>query len=401
MPDHAAAGVTLGNWMQAPWNAMAFQRVRDLVSSEVAPTDPTRTWAFEPAGPHLVRAYEGVRVRGTAGGKVGLPELLDQTDTDALVVLHRGRLVHEEYRHGMAPDVPHLCMSVSKSITGTVAGQLVTAGHLDPEHPVTDLAPELAETGLAGATVRHLLDMRTGTHEDITTLELQRAYYAAIGWAPSAPGMEAHGDSRTHFARFRQVRPHGTDFEYRSTLTCVLAMLCERATGRSFPDLLSGLWQAIGAEADCEVTVDGAGHAIADIGVSCTARDLARLGEVLRRDGRRPDGTPVVTPEWVADTVTDRVELRRAFEAHGGVFLPGPRAFYRNQWWVGHGRAGATGACYYAIGIHGQLLYVDEEHELVVAKFSSWPEPWVEEAALATLRACEALATALSVGVSG
>lgn len=399
--DLAAAGVTLDNWMRSPGNALAFQRVRDLVPSERATADPARTWPLEPADPVLAAACVGARFPGIHGSPVGLTELLDQTDTDALVVLHRGRLVHEEHRHGMAPDVPHLCMSVSKSITGTVVGQLVGTGHLDPGHPVTDLAPELADTGLAGATVRHLLDMRTGTHEDITSLELQRAYYAAIGWAPPAPGMAAHRHSRTHFARFRQVRPHGTDFEYRSTLTCVLAMLCERATGRSFPDLLSGLWQAIGAESDCEITVDGAGHAIADIGVSCTARDLARLGEVLRRDGRGPHGTPVLTPEWVADTVTDREELRLAFEAHGGVFLPGPRAFYRNQWWIGHGRAGADGACYYAIGIHGQLLYVDEEHELVVAKFSSWPEPWVEEAALATLRACEALAAALSSAVSG
>ena len=379
----AAAGVTLDNWMRSPANAVAFHRVRDLIASEVAAADPARTWRLEPADP-------AVAALAAAAG------LRDQPDTDALVVLHRGRLALEEYHHGMAADVPHLCMSVSKSITGTVAGQVVSSGLLDPERSVTELAPELAGTGLAGATVRHVLDMRTGTREDITTLELQRAYYAAIGWAPPAPGMEAHPHSRSHFSRFRQVRPHGSDFEYRSTLTCVLAMLCERATDRAFPDLLSGLWRAIGAEEACEITVDRAGHAIADIGISCTARDLARLGEVLRLDGLRPDGGAVVSSEWVADTVTDREELRAAFRAHGGVFLPGPRAFYRNQWWVGRGREDARGACYYALGIHGQLLYVDEEHELVVAKFSSWPEPWVEESALATLRSCEALAAGLT-----
>lgn len=394
--DLMAAGVTLDNWMQSPGNALAFQRVRDLVATESAPADPDRLWQLESAGQAAARTYGDLRVAGTDGRRVGLAELLDQTDTDALVVLHRGRLVHEEYRHGMAPEVPHLCMSVSKSITGTVAGQLVAGGRLDPTRPITELAPELSGSGLAGATVRHLLDMRTGTHEDITTLELQRAYYAAIGWAPPAPGMEAHQHSRTHFFRFRQARPHGSDFEYRSTLTCVLAMVCERATGRRFPDLLSGLWKDIGAESPCEITVDGAGHAIADIGISCTARDLARLGEVLRTGGQHPDGTPVVGRDWVADTVADREELRAAFRANGGVFLPGARAFYRNQWWIGRGREQGRGACYYALGIHGQLLYVDEEHDLVVAKFSSWPEPWVEESAVATLRACEALAAALS-----
>lgn len=69
------------------------------------------------------------------------------------------------------------------------------------------------------------------------------------------------------------MRPHGGDFEYRSTLTCVLALLAERATGLRVPELISRhLWRRLGAEHDAEITVDRNGHALADIGVCCTAR---------------------------------------------------------------------------------------------------------------------------------
>jgi hypothetical protein len=48
-----------------------------------------------------------------------------------------------------------------------------------------------------------------------------------------------------------------------------------------------------------------------------------------------------------------------------------PNGKYRNKWYqVGN----VSGACF-AIGIHGQWLYVDPRRETVIAKFSSQPQP--------------------------
>ncbi|RAF05730.1 hydrolase, partial [Burkholderia multivorans] len=62
----------------------------------------------------------------------------------------------------MRPETEHLLMSVSKSLVGTVAGVLVGAGEIETSRLVTDYVPELAESGYAGATVRDILDMRSG-----------------------------------------------------------------------------------------------------------------------------------------------------------------------------------------------------------------------------------------------
>src|SRR6185312_16269401 len=115
-----------------------------------------------------------------------------ETDTDAWMLLHRGNVLAESYLGGMLPSTEHLLMSVSKSMIGTVAGVLHDAGLLDTAAPLTDYIPALAGTGYAGATVRHLLDMRSGIafseeyldpHAEVRMLE------EAIGWAPSVrPG---------------------------------------------------------------------------------------------------------------------------------------------------------------------------------------------------------------------
>jgi CubicO group peptidase (beta-lactamase class C family) len=59
-------------------------------------------------------------------------DVLRDTWTDALVVLHDGHLVEERYLSGMSADTPHLLMSVSKSIVGCVAGILVDEGSSRP-----------------------------------------------------------------------------------------------------------------------------------------------------------------------------------------------------------------------------------------------------------------------------
>lgn len=382
MPSTPAAEVTLDNWMRPPHNTAAYQRVDELV--------PTRRIPRSSAGPWPLPEADDRRPLDVAG-------FLDATHTDAVVILRRGCIVYEEYRHGMTPGTRHLAMSVSKSITATVVGCVVGEGLLSPDDSVVDVVPELRGTGLAGATVRHLLDMRTGTWEEITTLELQRDYYATVLWAPDRREGRRDKDSRSHFWRFERVRPHGGDFEYRSTLTCVLAMLAERVTGRPLPELAARcLWEPLGAEHDATITVDGSGHALADIGLSCSARDLARVGELLRLDGRRPDGDRVVPEAWVADTLTPDADQARAFVTGGRDFLPVDGAYYRNQWWVVSPRVDSRDGIYTALGIHGQLLYVDEAAEVVIAKFSSWPEPWVGEFANATLRTCRAVAADLA-----
>jgi len=157
-------------------------------------------------------------------------------------------------------------------------------------------------------------------------------------------------------------------------------------------DLIAALiWQPMGAERDGEITCDPLGSAVHDGGVSATARDLARFGQMLIDDGM-VRGRPVVPAAWLAATRAPEPGVRDAFAVTGNEFvLPG--GWYRNQFWVLPGPGGPVLVC---LGIHGQLVYADRATRTVVVKLSSWPDPQHTGYLLDTLRACAALAARLS-----
>ena len=214
--------------------------------------------------------------------------ILEDPTTDGVLVLHDGHVVLERYARGMRPDDVHLMQSVSKSITGTLAGIIIDNGALAPEDLVTAIVPELAGSSFDGATVRDLLDMRAGTRFDETYDDPQsdiRASEAQFRWAPGTPPA---ADAIAYLRTLQNHREHGGRFEYRSILTDVLGLVLHRAAGAPLAELIgTHLWGPMGAETDAQVTVDGAGFAVADGGICVSLRDLARFGRARRRRRRR------------------------------------------------------------------------------------------------------------------
>jgi len=387
-PPTPDARVTLANWQDPPFSRWAFRHMRELIPSQAIPA------SGEPVAlPGASRPLPDPPVRRLDGSTATAAEVFADTHTDALVVLHDGHLVAERYDDGMTAATPHLLMSVSKSLVGCVAGVLADRGLLDPAAPVTAYVPEAGSSGYAGATIRHLLDMRTGVafREAYTERDAEvRVMERSMGWRPSQPGDPA--GTYPYLTTLGRAGPHGGEFTYRSADTDMLGWVCERAGGTRMADLISALiWQPMGAERDGEVTCDPLGSAIHDGGVSVTARDLARFGQMLIDDGM-VRGYPVVPAAWLAATRDPGPGVREAFAVTDNeLVLPG--GWYRNQFWVIPGPGGAVLVC---LGIHGQLVYADRATRTVVAKLSSWPDPQHTGYLLDTLRACAALAAHLA-----
>jgi hypothetical protein len=357
--------VTLENWMFPPFNRWGLQHVGELV-----PLAPVRrgddVWQLPEAG----RDLGGVSFE-VDGEPWTIDEMLGAIATDGICVLHEGSVVWERYLNGMDVRSRHLCFSVTKSITATLAGILLGPGALDPDGLVVDLIPELTGTPWEGATVRHLLDMRAGIRWDEAYEDRSgdvASYRHAIGWWPR-PRAGAPADAYDLLARLEADRPHGGAFEYRTPLTAMLGWVCERAGGDRLPALLSReLWQPLGAENDAAIAVDPHGNAVAGSGFNTTVRDLARFGELWRLGGRTPDGRQLVPEAWVRDTLVGGPDSREAFAAQpDGPDPEWPDGFYRNKWWV----LDPSRPLFSAIGIHGQFATIDGGAGLVVAMFSS------------------------------
>lgn len=367
-PPPAEAQVTLANWRSSPFARWAFQHVREIIPSAEIANDPDGVWTLPP-GP---RDLSGVRI-DAAKGPMTLDAFLEQTSTDALVVLHRGRVAYESYRNGMTAVTPHILMSVTKSMLGLLAGVLVEKGAIDPEKQVTDVVSELSATAYRGATIRHLLDMRAGVAFDEDYLAKAGPiveYRKSTGWNPVGPG-EKPSDLRSYFAMLREsVRPHGEHFHYVSPNTDLMGWIIERCTGRRYADLMSELiWRPLGAARSGYITVDRLGAPRCAGGMCVTAPDLARVGQLLVSGGAR-EGRQIVPASWIADILGSGDP--QAWSVGSFVdYFPDQPMHYRAKWYVERTPAPAM----FGFGIHGQYLYVDPRKEVVVAKVSSEAAP--------------------------
>ncbi|MEA2581407.1 MAG: hypothetical protein QOE83_2299 [Actinomycetota bacterium] len=357
--------VTLANWQDPPFNRWGFQHVRDLIPTARIRRGDGPVWKL----PHAERDLNDLPF--TSGRKsMTVGRMLEETATDGFMVLHHGKIVTEQYFNGMTPDTTHLLMSVSKSVTSTIAGILIDRGQLSADSFVTDVLPELRGTSFEGAKVQHLLDMRTGTRfsEDYVDLSAEvRVYEEIYLWRPKS-GRRLTDDATVYFAGLKNDGEHGGPFRYRSVLTDVLAWVIERAGGDRLPQLISReLWQPLGAEFDADITVDGHGNGMADGGVCTTLRDLARFGLLFASDGVRR-GQRIVPAAWMKDIVAGAPDGVEAFAEGADPADRRPGAHYRNKWWVVAPHLPA----FAGLGINGQMVFVHVPTKTVVVKFSTW-----------------------------
>ncbi len=353
--------VTLANWQLAPFNRWGFLHTREIIPTANISRAEGEAWWLRQGDDGL----ESLAIIEADGRSLTLADYLEDSWTDGLMVVQRGRIRLEAYRNGMTPTSRHVAMSVSKSITSLFIGVLVDRQMIDPAAEVTHYLPELAKTAYEGATIQHVLDMQVANawREDYfsETTEYWRLDVAA-GWLPPRDGAAA-----TLFDFMKSSRRHGSHgqrIQYSSLNTDLLGLIAERVTGLRFADLVSTLlWQPAGMEFDADMTLDPGGMAAADGGYCITLRDLARIGQLFLNGGSGGGGE-VVPVGWIEEC---RRPNRTPFDSSSyGVELGG--ASYHNHWWLLDDRS-------FALGIHGQMIAVDFKTSLVVVFVSSAPEP--------------------------
>lgn len=373
--------VTLANWQLEPHQRWAFQHMRELMPSQVIDgNDVPREL------PERLVDIAGVELETHWAPTV--TDLIAATDTDGFLVMHRGDVVFEQYVAPMTRRRRHLVMSVTKSVVSCVAASLWEDGLLDPEAPVETYVPELASSGYAGATVRTLLDMRSGIrfHETYADPDSQvRIMERSMGWAPR--GLSDPLGMYPYILTIEHEGAHDDIFEYRSIDTDTLGWVCERAAGQRMSDLISArVWEPIGAYHDAEITADPLGFAIHDGGLSATLRDLGRFGQMLI-DGGRVGDRQVIPQAWLDTTLDPPADVRDAFaRSVNEPYMPG--AWYRNQFWM---VPGDDGPIQLALGIHGQMVFMEPSTGVVGVKLSAWPSPQDSDRLQGTIAAFRAI----------
>jgi len=387
-PPPAAQQVTLENWRTPPHNRWAFQHVRELIATGNIWRGSSPVWQLERQPRDLME----IGFVDHTGAQNDVARFLAATQADGFLVMHQGKIATERYFGGFTEHRPHILMSVSKSLTATLAGLFVARGLLDPAQPVIGFMPELKGSAFEDCTLQHILDMTVGTDfiEDyLANAGAITEYREVSGWKPPSSPETAGGDLRSWLTGLKKAGEHGAAFHYVSPCTDLLGWILERVGGRPFHAMFSDMiWQPMGAEFDAYITVDRLGAQRTAGGICVTLRDLARFGQMML-EGGHANGRQIVPGAWIEDS-TKNYDRASWAAGESSEFLP--TGGYRNKWWI----IGNDHGAYTGIGVFGQWLYVDPKASTVIAVFSSQPLPSDDNVSIDSLRCFDAIARTLA-----
>lgn len=377
VPPSRDSQVTLQNYRQFPLSRWAFRNAGAPLHVVVIP----REGEIKPLPGPLRPEIGERRFTDLAGRELGFDELFAANYADGVVVLQGSRLLHERYFGDFDALDHHIWFSMTKSLTSTVFGILVEEGRVDLAASPARYIPELKGSGFERVTIQQVLDHATAidfkeNYTD-TDSEFLRYYAPALnmGWVPGAADVQP-GDAQiygVHDFLVKFIRPDpalqpGAAFDYNSANADLLGWLVARISGQPLQDFIQQrLWAKLGMEHDGFIAVDRAYMPVATGGMNSTLRDAARFGMMIRDRGQFA-GQQVIPAAWVDATLQVDDQLRANMQANPK-YGADPWVAYHNMWWILDPAAGE----YCAVGIHGQVIYINRSADTVMAWFSSQP----------------------------
>ena len=242
----------------------------------------------------------------------------------------------ERYFHGYDRGYPFDVYSITKSVTSALAG-MVLAKRLDARLP--DLLPGGVPARARAITLRELLTMTAGFPGDTDPRN-------GVGDPPNLVRA---------LLRRPLVRTPGWGFAYDTASAHLVSAAISRAAGMSEGRLAARrLFTPLGIRLADYWPTDDQGVTYGGTGLSLTARDAAKLGQ-LYLDGGRWRGRQIVPRTWVEASTRPHVSL-------------GGGRGYGYFWWTSRRRGLDSFA---ALGFGGQMIAVFPKLDLVVVVMSN------------------------------
>lgn len=300
-----------------------------------------------PGTPLLMGSSEEITEVTWNGKKQPFSTFLEDTNTNAFLVIRNGKITYEKYFNGKTQSTVLPSYSVAKTMTSLVIGQLIDEGKIKESDTFVSILPQFkAGTSFDKVTIKDLLDMNSGVgvSDNYPT--------GPSGWGVAIAQMYASTDIDWFLMHNRKMTEEpGTYPEYRSVNTQMLGLIVQKITGQKLADAFSErVWQKVGADFNATWNVDRiGGHEKAFCCFNATARDYARVGLALMT------GEPkIASTSWKARLSTSAVTLDYGWG-------------YGAQMW--HPYTGIN----LMLGLHGQYIYQDALHDTVIVKLSDMP----------------------------
>jgi CubicO group peptidase (beta-lactamase class C family) len=280
--------------------------------------------------------------------------------TDALLVIRDGQIIYERYAGPTKASTPHLTWSMSKSLLAATMGVAYGEGRFKLTDSAAQYYPPLAAH--PGIKLGHLFNWASGLafEESYEVAPLKSAVVAmlyTLGRADMPAFVASHPADAAPGIRFRYSSGDA------NLLSATLKGMLGAAAYAQYP--WTALFEPLGITSAVWET-DASGNFVGSSYAYMTARDLARVGLLMQRDGRWGD-QQLLPKAWVEFNRTPFA----AYQPIPGEAVPG------GQWWLNTAVAGAAkpwpdapASTFAALGHWGQALYVLPEQQLVIVRYA-------------------------------
>lgn len=296
--------------------------------------------------------------------------------TRAFLVMHKGRLVHAQYRDFKKTDTFN-SMSLVKTIVAIAIGIAIEQGFIGSVHDVAaKYLLEFQADERRHITIEQLLTMQSGLTSDTSM---------SLGGIPSIVPLYYGVDVERQVFTLPVVAPAGTYFEYNNYNSHLLGVILERVSGMPLADFFSKyIFQPLDCH-DAALWLDReGGKARAFAALFARPEDWLRIANLFLTEGRyeaaNGEVRQIVSGAWLKQMLTPSNTLERGLHAGAADY-----GFYGYQVWLKAKNKGLVRGipwfeslpakqahedetAFYFEGLKGQYVFVSPQYDLVVMR---------------------------------
>ena len=357
-PEYLRAG------LQSPGTFMAFKKI-----SSLAPAQPLKR------APQPIDLAKTTTTDPLDQSKRSLAFLLGtRLSADGLLVMRAGRVVSEQYWHGLTAQQAWPLFGGTRPVLALLGEMAVTQGKLAADRSVVRYVPALStQTGLRKLSIQRLLE---GDNRFAWTAPDLDGWRVASGWNSGAGSANVRDwlaqPERWNISLAESKAALGEATPEDDVLAWTLAESYEAPLAQIVCD---HLLTRLRPEAPVLWLTDAEGTELS-AGLALSLRDLVRLGQMLI--DARAAGSRSQIPAWFIETLTASGGNRRAKASEIDGLTRGTELRY------GFAHLGGAANRIALLGPYGNSLYIDFDRRLVVALYASYPREY-SPSQLATL----------------
>lgn len=290
-----------------------------------------------------------------------LDTFIQDTSTQALLVVEDDTLLFEQYGKGLERDSIVTSFSAAKSFGSTLIGVAIDQGYIESVNdPITKYIPELGERDkdFEQIEIRDLLKMSSGIRYDefpfLNGDDALTYYY---------PDLRQLAITNTEI-----IDQAGEYFLYNNYHPLLIGIILERATGQPVAEFLEeNIWQRIGAEYPASWSLDEAGFEKMESGINARAIDFAKFGRLFLNNGQW-EGEQVISALWIAESIMDQGHPSAYYDtSFGPQIRDAAQGGYYQYMWYGLEREGGAND-FYAAGKYGQIIFISPQASLIIVR---------------------------------